>query len=156
MCDWILGVTEGTFVSSQNLFVKTLTFNSMVLRNRGFGRIRSWGWSPYDRISIFIRKGKKRANPLSSMWGHSKNKALCDLGEDSQENLTILTFWSRIANHHNCEKWISVVSASPCMYLFPAVLDSWTKVIYFLMIDTTLMAEFTPKRSLRRCNLCED
>lgn len=38
MCDWILGVTEGTSVSSQNLYVKTLTFNSMVLRNGGFER----------------------------------------------------------------------------------------------------------------------
>lgn len=38
MCDWILGVTEGTSMSSQNLYVKTLTFNSMVLRNGGFER----------------------------------------------------------------------------------------------------------------------
>ena len=57
---------EHVFVFPQNSYVEILTLNGMVLRGGAFASyIRSWGWSPRDRISALIEETPELSLSLS-------------------------------------------------------------------------------------------
>ena len=79
---------------------------------------------PYsDRISAFIRKGRDtRAPSLSSMWEQSKKVAICKPGRVLTRNWICWLLALRLPSLQNCEKEMSVVSASLSWYF---VLAAW-------------------------------
>lgn len=70
------------YVTSQNLYVETLSWNVMDFGDGAFGRELGRRWSRCDEISSLTRR-HMRSLSLSAMWGHRKKTDICKPGSGS-------------------------------------------------------------------------
>lgn len=66
---------------------------------------RSWGWSPYGEISVFIRRETRElVLSFSSMWGHSRRWPSASQKEVYHQNPTMLVAWSQTSGLRDGEE----------------------------------------------------
>lgn len=72
------------------LYVEILIFAVMIFRDGAFGRlIRSCGWAPHDRISVFIKIELATSPSLHNV--KIEQEGTENQKENSHQNLTMLT-----------------------------------------------------------------
>lgn len=128
------------------------------IRKWGFWEVtRSWGWSPHDWLSVLIRRGRDppylflACEDTARTWVFATQKRglpklwlywCCHL-----RFLTSITVGNELLLLKPFSLWYCVIAAQA---------KTLGLRLFIVIIYPTLMAGFTPKGGIKRCNFCED